>query len=101
MDFLKTQFMKRLKGYLLWLLLITLILIFGCTKSEVDCRKCIILSKKYTIEKVYFKTDTLYQDYLCGRWLQVFKEDKKRWDRDTGFVVCGRDLFEKIIYVVK
>ena len=94
--------MKRLKGYLLWLLLITLILIFACTKSEVNqCKNCIILSKKYTLERVYFKTDTLYQDYLCGQWLKVFKEDKKRWDRDTGFVVCGRDLFEKIIYVVK
>jgi len=92
--------MKRLKGYLLWCLIILLILVFACTKPD-QCRNCIILSKKYTLERVYLKTDTLYQDLLCGKWLEVFKEDKKRWDRDTGFVVCGRDLFEKIIYVVK
>jgi len=92
--------MKRLKGYLLWCLIILLILVFACTKPD-QCRNCIILSKKYTLERVYLKTDTLYQDLLCGKWLEVFKEDKKRWDRDTGFVVCGRDLFEKIIYVVR
>jgi len=56
---------------------------------------------KYTREKVFIRPDTVYNDYLTGYWFEVFVEDKKRWDRDTGFVVCGRDLFEKIIYIVK
>ena len=92
--------MKRLKGYLLWCLIILLILVFACTKKQTE-GQCLIISFKYTREKVFIRTDTPYNDYLTGYWFEVFVEDKRRWDRDTGFVVCGRDLFEKIIYVVK
>lgn len=77
----------------------------SCGKTQLPpeptCRKCSIISLKYTREKVYLKTDTLYQDVLCGHWLEVFREEKKRMDLDTGFVVCDRDLFERRVYVIK
>jgi len=77
----------------------------SCSKTQLQpeptCRKCLILSEKFTREKVYLKTDTSYQDVLCGHWLEVFRENKLIWDKDTGFVVCDRDLFERRIYIVK
>lgn len=91
----------------------------SCSKQSTTeyCKTCIILSEKYSNDKrivsglfsppaevtlrIYLRTDTLYQDVLCGHWLQVFRENKKIWDLDTGFVVCDRYLFERRIYIVK
>ena len=72
----------------------------SCSKEQTE-GQCLIISLKYTTQKVYFKTDTLYNDYLTGHWFEVFVENKKIWDLDTGFVVCDRDLFERRIYIVK
>ncbi len=73
----------------------------SCGKTQLQpeptCRKCLILSEKFTLEKVYLS----YQDVLCGHWLEVFRENKKIWDKDTGFVVCDRYLFERRIYIIK
>ena len=92
--------------FLIFLTLMTICAaLCSCSKTQLQpeptCRKCLILSEKFTREKVYLKTDTSYQDILCGHWLEVFKENKKVWDKDTGFVVCDRDLFERRIYLIK
>jgi len=86
--------------------LVTFILIIwaifcSCSKPEQTEGQCLIISLKYTSQKVYFKTDTLYNDYLTGHWFEVFVENKKVWDKDTGFVVCDRDLFERRLYIIK
>jgi len=74
----------------------------SCSKTEIKTEgQCLIISLKYTTTKVFLKTDTLYNDYLTGHWFEVFVEDKKKWDLDTGFRVCDRDLFERRIYVIK
>ena len=89
---------------LLTFILIILAIFCSCGKTYPDeptCRNVLILSEKFTREKVYLKTDTSYQDVLCGHWLEVFKENKKVWDLDTGFRVCDRDLFERRIYIIK
>jgi hypothetical protein len=91
--------------FLIFLFLMCLIAaLCSCGKTYPDeptCRRVYILSEKFTREKVYLRTDTTYQDILCGHWLEVFRENKKVWDKDTGFVVCDRDLFERRIYIVK
>ena len=72
----------------------------SCSKEQTE-GQCLIISFKYTREKSYLRTDTLYNDYLTGYWFEVFVENKKKWDLDTGFRVCDRDLFERRIYIVK
>ena len=67
--------------FIFFILFLCLIAAFcSCGKTYPDeptCRKVLILSEKFTREKVYLKTDTSYQDVLCGHWLEVFKDNKK------------------------
>jgi hypothetical protein len=96
---------SNVKALIFLFLMCCLAALCSCGKTQLQpeptCRRVLILSEKFTREKVYLKTDTSYQDILCGHWLELFKENKKFWDLDTGFVVCDRDLFERRVYIVK
>ena len=92
--------MKGCLAYLIILILVAWLMSCSKTKFQPACKKCIILSDKYNLEKVYLRTDTLYQDVLCGFELGRFKEAKEFWDNYGGFVVCDRDLYEKRIHII-
>ncbi len=97
----KNLIMEKILKLLVFILIIWAIFC-SCSKTEIKTEgQCLIISLKYTTTKVFLKTDTLYNDYLTGHWFEVFVENKKKWDQDTGFRVCDRDLFERRIYVIK
>ena len=89
-----------MKFFIFLLLVCVIASLCSCSKEQTE-GQCLIISLKYTTTKVFLKTDTLYNDYLTGHWFEVFVENKKKWDLDTGFRVCDRDLFERRIYIVK
>jgi len=87
--------------FLIFLLLVCLIAsLCSCSKEQTE-GQCLIISLKYNREKKFQSVDTPYNDYLTGHWFEVFVENKKYWDLDTGFRVCDRDLFERRIYIIK
>ena len=95
------KIISNMKALIFLFLMCCISSLCSCTKPEQTEGQCLIISLKYTTQKVYFKTDTLYNDYLTGHWFQVFVENKKIWDLDTGFVVCDLNIFEKRIYIIK
>tara|TARA_R110000868_G_scaffold335443_1_gene596298 strand:- start:891 stop:1184 length:294 start_codon:yes stop_codon:yes gene_type:complete len=83
-----------------------LIILASCTKEQTEkppnCSPVYLLSDKYTIDSVYLKTDTLWQDKnICGADLERLKLIKPYWifhclDFPDGLKIeCWRYVFTK------
>lgn len=79
------------------LLLLVIAMLYSCSKEPIPlCKQAWYISEKYSSDEVYIKTDTLWHDQVCGRWIDTIRVQKP-----GNYTMCVDGSKEITYYILK